>query len=169
MVLAGPFFFPYNRFMSSGSERPAGGRVGITLMELILAIFLLSIVVVFITTTFLSLLGATSKSQDITIARQIIQRRLGDLCSNSDHLRHVARVAVAEGLYDDDPVLCEFPDSANDTVYLVNIRVRDMLSAVDKSLYLVDVEVSWWDPQRKMRQGYGKLTSRGSRALYLRR
>jgi hypothetical protein len=138
-------------------------------MELILSVFMLSIVVVFIASTFLSLLGAATKGEDITVSRQIIERRLSELSNDEDQLRAIAARAMEKGIYDDDPVLCRFSDSMNETTYSVSIKVRDLISALDKSLYFVDVEVSWWDPQRKIRQGYGRLSNYGSRALYVRR
>ncbi len=138
------------------------GRVrrdlGLTMIEILLAILLTSVVIIAVMVVLTQLMAGAQKSNDLAGGAVVAERLLSEVVNAPGS----APPALVQGVL----VTGETGDRITEYHYATDTRVVDDSSPVGKS-YLVTVDV-WWEVPSKdgTRANVGKLTTRLSRVIY---
>lgn len=147
--------------------RGAGRRSGLSLLEILLATMLLTIVLVFIIVTMLGLLRSSTKGEDQQVALEIADRVLAQL-ANSDESNWAALTSTPQFVYTHDPrSQTRFETVVTMPALKLNAAPSTAGALVMGELYDVTVTVRWWDQTTPTRQGYGLQSVTLTRTIYV--
>lgn len=134
-------------------------RRGLSLVELLLALGILTVAIVLIIGLFLSLLRSSTKTADLTTGMYHARERLREVIEKDQYWPVPAD--LAQGLYT--------TDSTSQTRYFSRVTsVPVPGSAPDyKGGYYISVDVWWWNQAPgQTRQGQGVLSTRAGQFFY---
>ncbi|MFP4498182.1 MAG: type II secretion system protein [Vulcanimicrobiota bacterium] len=135
---------------------------GFSMMELILSLAIIGLALMFFMAVYFGLFKASQKGVDLTagttIAESELTQFMENLESNPAGLSSITTVTF--------PVTGS--STLNTTVFDYEIN-GSVVPNTDGNLYKVDIVVWWWagDEEKAKRQGYGRLSVRMSRLVYL--
>ena len=141
-----------------------------TLAELILSMFLLTLLIVIVLGVFTTYLSAGVKSSDqaigVMFAEQVLER-----VNSSAKITYPAFPAAfngGQGIYTQDPT--------NQTTFFYDVTASELTPAVNANplsageSWLLETRVSWWsNAAGASRTGYGALSVRRARMVYVSR
>jgi len=128
-----------------------GLRRGLTLLELLLAFSLITVVALIVTGLFLQLLQASAKRSDLTVGRVFAEATLEDVIRSGLYANTTAE--LEQGIYSHDA------SSQTQFFYRVTSNEAPCPPPSTKSGYLLDIEVWWWNDAPGQRRAQIGLTS----------
>lgn len=135
-----------------------GLRAGLTLAELLLSFFLITVVTLIVSGLFLQLLQGSAKRSDLTVGRVFAEATLEDLV-RAGLYAHTS-TTLSQGIYSHDLA------SQTEFFYQVTSTAAACPAPSLKPGYLLEVEVWWWSASPgQPRSGLGQTSTRLSRWL----
>ena len=152
---------------------------GFSLLELMVCIGILTTGIIFIVEIFGSMLNASTKGADWSVATYLAASELDKMVYSPGQLNFVIQNSTGNvyqgppynyhpGTYEPIGVA-----SLNKTTYYITDTVREIKKNGTRALYQVDVRVDWFVPSppdsnvMPLTQGYGKLSTKLSRLIYV--